>query len=440
MKFPKLLLRKTIPVVGTDKQGLGNVPVRIARELVRTNHAEILHNHPAVIGLKHMSSRTSSSYRAISMTPLKNLIHTASLFAAKSSRSAILNSLLFKIVDDKLCIMATDLESHFIGSVDGGTTYSFTHDDGIRAVCINAMYLGKILSSQNNNLNLHIVKGKDNPALRIGEFFLDGEDADGFPDMQFLKKEAKIYKSTITDIAAKLTFVGKALSKNTYRSALCGIYFDIKNGQVVGADGNRLHIVSVADTKGMINQKRDDIGIILPASLLRVSKLLTDNIRVIESGEHQYAMFDLKVSGCTHCTGVYKAIEGQYPNYLDVIPQEGFVSKYVVKTKDLMPVLHRAQVAIGNSDDKTMTCDFKNSSLIVSIQRMGRFMYQGVVKGEYHSPSYGGCINVDYLTDAVRTMPWDSIEILLQGKKDAAWTVRNNTGYTSVIMPIGREK
>ncbi|NUO10414.1 MAG: hypothetical protein HUU08_17445 [Candidatus Brocadia sp.] len=436
IKFPKFLLRKSIPVVDKDKQCLGKVPIPVARELIKTKHAEILHNHPSVIGLRHIGNKTVSPGRVVSTSPLKNLIHTASLFASKSSRSAILNSVLFRIEGHTLRATATDLESYFTGYLKPGTNYSFTHDKGISGVCINR-HLDKILSSQNNNLNLHIVKGKDNPAMRIGEFLIDGEDASRFPDMQFHKKEGKVYKGTITDIAKKLGFVGQALSKNMYRSALCGIYFDLKNGQLVGADGNRLHTVSMSD--GRVDQNKDDICVILPAKLLQVSKMISGNITVVDNGEQQYAMFDLNVPGCVNCTGVYNAIEGQYPNYRDVIPKEGFITKFMARTKDLMLALHKARIAIGNNDDKTLACEFKNGMLIVSIQRMGRLLYQGSVRGEHHGSSYCGYISVDYLSDTVQTMPGDLIEIMLQGKKDEAWTIRNQSGFTAIVMPIGLE-
>ncbi|MDG6027343.1 MAG: hypothetical protein E3K40_11670 [Candidatus Brocadia sp.] len=439
IKFPKFQLRKSIPIIGIDKQGIGRVPVQVARELVKTKHAELIRNHPSVIGLRHIGNKAVSPGRVVSTSPLKNLIHTASLFASKNSRSAILNSVLFRIEGHTLRITSTDMETYFTGCLKPDTNYSFTHDTDISGICINARYLGKILSSQNNNLSLHIVKGKDYPAMRIGEFFLEGEDASRFPDIQFHKKEGKVYKGTLTDIATKLKFVGQAISKNMYRSALCGIYFDLKNRQLVGADGNRLHTVSMSDTNGRVGQNKDDICVILPTKLLQASKLIAGNITVVDNGEQQYAMFDLNVPGCVSCTGVYNAIEGQYPNYRDVIPKEGFISKFMVRTKDLILALHKARIAIGNSYDKTLACEFKNGMLIVSIQRMGRLIYQGVVRGEHHGPSYCGQINVDYLSDAVLTMPGDLIEIMLQGKKDEAWTIRNQSGFTAIVMPIGLE-
>ena len=435
IKFPKLVFRKSIPVIGTDKQDIGRVSVQVARELVKTNHAEILNNHPSVIGLRHIGNRTASPNRVVLSSPLKNLIHTASLFAAKSSRMTILNSILFKMVGGKLCVMATDLESYFIGCLESGANYSFSKDEGIDAVCINAKHLSKILSSQNNNFSLHIAKGKDTPAIRMGEFFVEGEDASGFPDIQLHKKENRVYKGTITDIATKLNFVVRALSTNKYRSALCGINFDFNRQQLVGSDGNRMHAVPMVDpgVKGLCKGNKNAI---VPPSVMHVAKLLTGDVKIVDNGEHQYAIFNLNVAGCLDCVTGYNTIEGEYPRYWEVVPQH-FRNKFTVKTKDLMPILYKAQISNTSDTDSTpVLAEFGNGYLQITTKVGGRIVFQRKVQGIYSGPLYSCVINVSYLIDAIHSMPGDSIDILLQSKKDEAWTLKNNSGYTSVIMPI----
>lgn len=450
MIFPKLLFRKSVPVIGSDKQGIGRIPPKVARELVKTKHAEILHDHPSVIGLRHIGSKTASPNRVVSTSPLKNLIHTASLIASKSSRSAILNSLLFKIVDHKLCVMATDLESYFIGYLEPGTNYSFTHDKDVDGICINARHLDKIISSQNNHFHLHIIKGKENPGLRIGEFLIEGEDASGFPDVQLHKKEDTVYKGTITNVAAKLNFVGRALSTNKYRSALCGIYLDLEKLKLAGADGNRLHMVPMEgvsqETKkpGNTNETPSLKGVIVPSPLLRIGKLLTGNVRIFEGndpnrGIYQNVIFDVHISGCMDCTATYRALEGTYPQYLDVIPK-GFASRFIAKTKDVIPVLHKALIAnTTDAASKPITVEFNKGVLRITTKVYERIRFQGVVNGEYSGPPYYCNINGNFLFDAVQTIPGDSIEVLLQGKNDEAWIIRNQSGFTAIIMPLGLE-
>ncbi len=441
MKFPKLIFRKTVPIVGTDKQGIGRVPINVGRELVKTNHAEILRNHPAVIGLKHINNKTASSNRVFSASPLKNLIHTASLFASKGSRSAILNSLLFKIVDNKLYVTATDLESHFIGYIAPGSNYSFTHESGINGVCIDARYFGKILSSQNNNLNLHIMKGKDNPILRVGEFLIEGGDASGFPDAPFQKRVDKVYQCAVENIEKKLVFISKAISNSKYRAALSGIYFDIARQQFVGSDGNRLHVMAMNESEKNPNGKHAIEGVIVPASVLKIVRLLTGAWWVTEDRNtdqevYQYINFALNVPGCNNSTATFRTIDGQFPRYEDVIPQE-FTSRFTTRTRDLLPVLNKALIAdTTDSDSKPILVEFKNGQMIVTVNVRGRITYRGVVQGQYTGTPYRSTINVIFLLDTVQTMPEDSVEILLQSKGDNAWMIRNGLGHTAVLMPI----
>lgn len=450
MKFPKFILRKSIPVISTDKQGIGRVPVQVARELVKTKHAELIRNHPSVIGLRHIGSKAVASGRVVSTGPLKDLIHTACLFVAKGSRMASINSILFKIINGRLCVTATNLESYFSGHIEPGKNHSFTHDEGINAVCINARHLGKILSSQRENLNLHIIKGKDNPAIHVGEFLIEGEDYKGFPSVQTKKEECRVYPCTINNIATKLNFVRQAVSANKYKSALCGIYLDLEKQILVGADGNRLHMVPMGtesqETKkpGKTEVNLSRKGVIVPLQLQRIGKLLTGNVRIFEVNDsnhsiYQNVIFDVHISGCMDCTATYRGIDGTYPQYLDVIPK-GFARKFITKAKDVIPVLHKALIAnTTDADSKPIIAEFNKGVFRITTKVCEKVRYQGIVNGEYSGSSYYGSINALFLLEAFQTMPGDLVEVLLQSKNDEAWTLRNQSGFTAIIMPIELE-
>lgn len=436
IKFPTFLFRKGIPVMGTDKQGIGRVPVQVARELVKTKHAEILHNHPSVIGLRHIGNKTVSLGRVVSTSPLKNLIHTAGLFASKNSRDAVLNSVLFKIEGHTLCVMATDLESHFVGRLASGGKYSFTHEGGTNAVCINVRHFSKILSSQNDNFNLHIIKGKDNPVLRIGEFFVEGEDAGGFPEMQIPRKADKGYECAIEDIEKKLVFVSRAVSTSKYKAGLSGIYFDIARQQLAGADGHRLHLTPMNGPVKNPQVQNAVEGVIVPASILKAVRLLPGVGRIVIDSECQYVNFTLNVPGCNDCMVTLRTVDGQFPKYAEVIPKE-CASRFLARTRDLLPVLNKAIIAnTTDSDAKPVITEFTHGQMTVTVNVRGRVVYRGVVQGQYSDVSYRSVINGVFLLDVLQTMPGDSIEILLQSGKDQAWTIKGLNGFCAVIMPI----
>ena len=442
MKFPKLIFRKSIPVIGTDKQGIGRVPIHVARELIKTNHAEILHNHPSVIGLRHIGNRIASPNRVISTSPLKNLVTTASLFVAKNSRIPALNSIMLQITNNRLYVSATNLDAFFKGCLESDNRHAFSHDKDVSGICINAVQIKKILLCTDETTTTHI-KGGDTPSLQIGTFFVEGFSPKEFPWVQF-KEGNKTMSFTVTNIAEKLNFVGNAISANKYRSSLCGIYFDIARRQLAGADGNRLHTVPMNESGKTQSDKHAVEGVIVPASVLKVARLLTGVGRIIAGsdagqGTYQYVNFALSVPGCGDCTATFRTVDGQFPKYEDVIPKE-YASRFTTRTQDLLPVLNKALIAnTTDSDSKPILAEFKNGQMIITVNVRGRVTYRGVVQGQYSGVPYRSVVNDIFLLDAIQTIPGDSIEIMLQSKNDEAWKIRNSSGYTAIIMPIELE-
>lgn len=431
IRFLKPILRKTIPLFDEDNNNIGKISVRVARELVGTKHAKVIQHNPTIIGLKQLG-RTSckSNGKAVTNNPLKNLINIASLFTAKGSYKRILNTILFKVVNNRLCVTASDLESCFVGYLESGSQSHFACD-GNNAVCINADSLKRILSNNDNIDSLRILGGNE-PGLQIGSFFIKGSPADEFPEIPLPKGNQ--YSYTIADIAQKLAFVGLAVSTNRYNSVLSGIYFDLKQGQLVCADGNRLHMAPIN------RQNNLDKGIIIPPTLLKVAKWLDGQVTFVEHRNNEEvetdAIFNLNIPGCVLSTARYRSLDGQFPQYHEIIPK-GFVSKFVANTRELLHVLVKAQMAArANDDHESVICAFTDRQLQVTLKHLGNIVYRGVVSGGYTGPGQAGQMNVNFLVDALRSLPDESVEIFLQKASNEAWTLRCNSGYTAVVMPI----
>ena len=187
--------------------------------------------------------------------------------------------------------------------------------------------------------------------------------------MRLEEKGGKSYAYTIANIAHKLNFVGKAVSVNKNKAVFCGIYFDFARQQMVGSDGNRLHSTSLVDSGEKISLENDSNGVIVPAKLLRVARFMTGQERIVEgddavSGSYKRTLFNLNIPGCQDCIVGYRTIEGNYPKYADVIPK-GFTSKFIVKTKELLSILSKSQVAVASRDIHTRA----KSNISISIYR-----------------------------------------------------------------------
>ncbi len=433
----KQFFRKGINLVDARNKPLGRVPTSVARELVTSNHATMLRNNPAIIGLQPpIKARNTGVPRAVN-NPLKQLIAMSSMFAAAGRRVPALNSLQFKIDHEKLTVSATNLESYFSGSIASGSKYTFTHDEGINEICINAQQLKKILACPDECSNIQLISG-DTPSLKVGSFVIEGFSPDEKLHTLQFKEGNKTSSFTVTNIAQKLSFVDRAVSDSKYKAALSGIYFDTARQQLAGADGSRLHVAPM--TENNRHDKCAPDGVIVPSSIMKIARLLTGDGHIMaENDADKHICFTVSVPGCTNCRAVYRAIDGQFPQYNDVIPRE-FASRFTARSQDVLPVLHKALIASAtDSDSKPIIAEFKHGQMVITANTRGRTTYRGIVQGQYNGALYRGVVNVIFLLDVIQTMPGDSVEILLQSGKDQAWTIQNSSGYKSIVMPIELE-
>lgn len=435
--FPFLKFKKRgVVVVNNSKRELGRIPVQVARELVDRKHANVVHNHPMIIGLRQVGKmRTESVNRVNSHNSLINLISVASLFVSNGSRIQALNSIRFEIDNGTLCVKASNLDAYFTGFIASDKRYTFTHDKAINSICVNAHQLKKILACHGECASINITNGEP-PGLQIGSFFIEGFSPDEFPKIPF-QEEGKTYPFNVSDIAKKLDFVGMAKSDNKYRSSLRGVFFDLARQRLVCADGNRLHTATMNEAGCRTYPEN---GVIVPAHVIRVARFLTGRGNLIENGENRSVALDMDVPGCAHCIAGFTVIDEKFPDYDSVIPKD-FASKFTVNITDILPVIHRSVIANTNDSElKTVIVEFRNDQMVVTVNVRGRIVYRGVVQGKYIGAPYSSAINGLFLLDATQTMPYNSIEILLQSGKDQAWTVRNGSGYAAVVMPIDFNK
>lgn len=440
-----MLFRSNVMVVNQDKRKVGRIPVGVARELINTRAAKVIRNRPAVLELTP-SKKTAG--RATKPTPdqvedkpqtkanaLKNIVDMASRFATKCKSQHILTSILLKIDNGNLYVEATDtdLESYFSGHIEHNNKYRFSHDEGVSSICISPEKLKKLLPLTEGIVDVHIQKKDDVFGLKIGEFFLEGESTDGFPMIPVPVAEGARFN--ITNIASKLNFVGCALSTVKARSTLCGVCFDFKNNNLVGADGSRLHFVPLNEDAKL---KRVDALTIVPAKILSISKYLTGNMRLVEDKkkEDQSTIFGLDVSGCIQCYAIFKSIEGAYPHYLSVVPV-GYKNKFITRTGDLIPALRKAQ-AYTNDDYRVVCVEFGVETKISAkaYNTTNKNGYNTIVKGNYTGIPCETWVNPTYLLGCIQALPPEEVEITLADENDKGWLIKGQHGFTGIIMPI----
>ena len=431
-----MLFKTKVLVVAQDKRRVGKITTAVARELINTRSAKVIHNRPLVLEFTPGKKPGVVSNKPIAqpkINALKNIVEMANKFVSK--RQQHIENILLVIDGSKLYVEATDLGSHFSGHIEAGSKYRFSHDEGISSVCVSPERLRKLLPLTEGIIDIHIQKKEDVLGVRIGEFFLEGESADGFP--MVLKKRGMSFNAT--NIANKLNFVGLALSTMNTRATLCGIYFDFKNNNLVGSDGSRLHIVPLNEDS---NQKKVDARTVVPPKILIISKYLNGNMELVEDEKRgsQHTVFELDVPGCIQCHIMLQSIDSQYPNYPDVVPM-GYKNKFITRTDEIIPCLRKVQVCVSDSY-RVVSVEFgeetKISAKAFSTTSKNARNYSSIIEGNYTGVPYNEAVNPDFLLDCMQALPTGEIEINLadEAGKEKGWLIKGQQGYMAVIMPI----
>jgi len=195
------------------------------------------------------------------------------------------------------------------------------------------------------------VDEKNIAAIRSGSsyFKVHGLSADEFPPLPTFKDDKKVSlaQETVRGMIKKTIF---AVSTDESRYVLNGIFVSLKEGKmtVVATDGRRLALV---DEEVEITEKSAGEFILPAKAVTELNRLLQEKGEVeIKFGENQ-ASFSLAGEGTPGVLLITKLIEGNYPNYRQVIPGEA-QSRIQLGREELLQALRRAEI---------MTSDKANS-------------------------------------------------------------------------------
>lgn len=254
----------------------------------------------------------------------------------------ILDHFLFEASNDMLKITASDRETTQIVSMELNTI----EEEGAIAIPSRLLldslkeFVDQPITIETNASTLEVVLSWDTGAISV-----PGMAADGYPDVaKQIEEEIKSF-----DIDASILYDGISLSvfaaaEKSIRPIMNGVFMDITPNEVVfvATDGHKLVKVPVAKEFGI----QERLSFTLPrkaASLLK--SFLTKETGVVN------VSFDSKNIHFRYedNTLITRAIEGTYPNYNAVIPQNN-KSKVVVNRRSLLNTVKRVSVCSDQSN------------------------------------------------------------------------------------------
>ncbi|HRI82088.1 MAG TPA: DNA polymerase III subunit beta [Opitutaceae bacterium] len=239
------------------------------------------------------------------------------------------------------------------------------------------------------------------------------------------------------ELTAMLKSVAYAQSSDETRYILNGVYFNFKDAKLtlVATDGRRLALIA----KDMEVPAGSAGAIILPA------KTVNELLRLLDKGEKLKISFnerraafqiatDKDSSGLVDSVYLYsKVVEGNYPNYQQVVPKETH-QRIKLERELLLQCVHRAALVCS---EKSNSVKIKLSSNLLEITAQSPDFgeaHESMAIG-YSGPDLQVAFNPAFLMDPLRALTKD--EVFFEVKDEVSPGVfKTLENFICVIMPV----
>src|SRR2546430_755579 len=227
----------------------------------------------------------------------------------------ILSNVLLRGEGDRLEFTATDLDVTVTCSVEAKVKKG-----GASTVPVKKLF-GIVRELANAEIELE-VDDKNVCSIQSGASYykIHGLSADEFPPPPRFKDDKKVVlpQEKVKGMMKKTSF---AISTDEARYVLNGIFFSLKDHKMtmVATDGRRLALVD--EEVDVLEQSQGEF--IIPAKAVNeLNRLLQEKGEVEMKYSENQAAFTLKDEKGFSVLIITKLIEGNYPNYRQVIPSE----------------------------------------------------------------------------------------------------------------------
>ncbi len=260
-----------------------------------------------------------------------------------------------------------------------------------------------------------------------GHFKIAGEDSSQFPMITIMdvKSVIEVDGGIISDMIGKVIH---AASTMRVRSTLCGVFVKIDKEEIVmaAADGNRLSMVKrkVENPDGVSMS-----GIATVKCLTFLQRFSSESGGTLRVGIGESQIVFVGEKGEV----VSQLIDGQYPNYEDVIPK-GNDKKVEVKKDELITAVRMASF-MTSEGYHVVKFVFKDGRLMLQAKAAEVGEAELEIDANYQGPDFEICFNPEYVLDALKVSDSETIVMELKDNSSAA-LFRTGHEQLSVIMPI----
>jgi len=361
---------------------------------------------------------------------LVSLLSKVQNIVERRNTMPVLINILLEAKENQVVGFATNLEVSITDKVD-----CEVQTQG--KVAVNAKSFYEILKELPEG-TVHLEK-QDNNWLKIKQnksvYNIVGISPEEYPifpavtSQEFLKINAKV----LSEMIEKTIY---SVSMDETRYHLNGVYFEnggegkLKTLRMVATDGHRLSLVDRELTEKMSSLSSN--GVIIPRKGLNEMRKLLENVdddflMAIEGAQlivkHKETVLMIRL------------IEGKYPNYRQLIPQN--LSEQVkIPREALLASLKRVSL-LSNQKSRGVTLSLSQGRLEISSNNPDLGDAKEEMEIDYKGKDMKIGFNAKYILDVLNSMSEDQISLELKDQLSPGLVrPKSDSSYTCVIMPM----
>ena len=361
----------------------------------------------------------------LSVEELLEPLQTVIGVVEKKQTLPILSHVLIELKDKLLTLTTTDMELEISASskIQSDTDISFT---------IYAKDLIDIVRKlpEKTKIQFKIEPNKIYLNANNNTFELNTFDHQDFPTLPKTPNTSTI-KVKQEDLKALIENTSFSMGNQDIRAYLNGLYFELNKDSltVVATDGHRLSIGEVKQT----NKFEEKRTVILPRkAVIELTKLLnrsSQEMAEIHLSDNYFSLVD------TNTTIISRLIEGNFPNYKQVIPTD-FTNTVVINRVDFLSSLQQASIFVEERT-KGVKLVFREGKLnIFSHSERGQAKTQLDVKNQEKEIEIA--FNIHYLISILEKLTSDEINMVVPGGENQSCMISalKSENYQYVVMPM----
>jgi DNA polymerase III subunit beta len=338
----------------------------------------------------------------------------------------ILSNVLLKAKDGKLELTATDLDVTITCAVNAEVK-----KEGEVTIPVKKLYgITRELSALEIELE---VDDRNACSLRAGSSFykINGLAAEEYPPLTTFQDEGSV-KIPQEKIKTLLKRVSYAVSTDETRYVLNGIFISLKDQKItmVATDGRRLALAH-EDVEVVPTSQTD---FIVPTKAINeLSRLLQTNGELEIRVKENHASFTLKDDKGFSVLIITKLVEGNFPNYRQVIPAESRERISIVR-EELLLALRRAEIMTSEKANSVKIA-FTRNNLAITANTPDVGEAKETIAINYKGADINIAFNPAYMMDPLKALDLDEVFLELTDELSPG-VLKINGPFLYVIMPM----